>query len=119
MATADDIRGEDDLPREKVLTPEWKSCPAVWVRTVTTAERDQFDDGTLVKRGRNREANLVDLRVRLVILAACDEAGKPIFDETAKTWLGTKSSKVIDRIFGVAQRLCGMTAEDVENAVKN
>lgn len=119
MSIADDIRAENDLPREKVPTPEWKSCPVVWVRTLFAGERDAFEQNTLVKKGKTREANLLGLRARLVVATAQDEARNQLFTESDIPWLNNKSAKVLDRIFTVAQRLSGMTADDVEELVKN
>lgn len=119
MSLADDIKAENDLPREKVDVPEWKSCPAVWIRTLSAGERDAFESGTLQKKGKSREANLLDLRARLVAATACDAGGKPLFTDADVAWLTKKSAKVLDRLFAVAQRLAGMTAADVEDMVKN
>lgn len=124
MSLADDILAADDLPIEEVKTPEWTACPSVWVRTLAAGERDQFESDTLVKSGKSREVNLLRLRARLVAASACGSAelaraGTPIFKPEQVDQLCKKSSKVIDRIFAVAQRLCGMTDEDVTALVKN
>ena len=47
----DNILSASDLAREQVETPEWEPAgvPAVFVRALTAAERDQFEQG-LVER---------------------------------------------------------------------
>jgi hypothetical protein len=107
----------DDLPREKVPCPEW-GCD-VWIRTVGAVEKDMFEEAGLVKRGKNRETNLRNIRARLVILCATDEAGKQLFLPGDVENLGAKSSRVVTRLYDVATRLNAWSDADVEELAKN
>lgn len=115
--TREQILKADDLPRQEVEVPEWGG--AVHVRTLTGAERDEFEGESLQKRGRLREVNLENLRARLCALCIVDADGLRLFNEMDVDKLGGKSAKALDRVFAVAQRMNGFTREDVEELVKN
>jgi len=117
-----DILGAADLPREFVRTPEWAGGDpeaGVYVRTITGAERDEFEQGTLERRGRNIEVNLANIRAKLVAVCAADETGKQIFTEEDVAALGRKSAAPLDRLFSAAQRLSGFNQADIDELAKN
>lgn len=107
----------DDLPRRVVSVPEWGG--EVLVRGLTGAERDQFEAGTLVKRGKDYDVQLTDLRARLVVLSVIDENGERLFDTADVEALSKKSASALNRVFEVAQELSGLTANDVAELEKN
>lgn len=111
--TKKQILSADDLPREKVDVPEWAGY--VWVRTMTGAERDTFEQTLL----EGKKINLKNVRAKLAVLTVVDDAGKRVFDETDMAQLGAKSAAALDRIYAVAQRLNGLTATDAEELAKN
>ena len=115
MLTREAILGADDLPREKVDVPEWGG--AVYVRTMTGAERDKYEAELLATE--DKTARLVNIRARLAGLTVCDEAGKRVFADGDIEALGAKSAAALDRIFPVAMRLNGLSATDVEGLEKN
>jgi len=108
----DGILGADDLPREKLETPEWEpDVPFVWVRGLTGAERDKWDS-SLMERGRdgNRVAKLggKDVRAKFCTMVLVDEEGKQIFALAEAPLLGKKSAVVIERIWRLGRELSGM-----------
>lgn len=105
------------LPIEKLEVPEWGET--VWVRTVTAEERDAFEAASVKGKGKNREANLHNIRARMAALTLCDEAGQPLFTPADAAFLGTQSAKVLGCIYDVATRLNGWSDEDVEELAKN
>lgn len=113
----DQILTKDDLPKRSVMVPEWGVT--VVVRTMTGRERDRFEEETLVKKGRTKEASLADIRARLVQVCACDSDGKQIFEPGDVAALTQKSAKALDRIFAVAKDLSGFSDEDIEDLAKN
>ena len=113
----DAILGASDRKIERVEVPEWGGC--VFVRTLRAFERDAFEASMFKGRGKNRTENLENLRARLVVLAACETGGARLFDDADVKALGDKSAAPLDRVFGAAQRLNGMTTEDVEEMVGN
>lgn len=108
----------DDSEIRAVTVPEWNNV-VVHVRAISGTERDSFEEASLVKKGKTREATLRNIRARLVQLAACHEDGTPLFEPADVEALGKKRAKGLDRIFAVAKELAGLTDEDVEELAKN
>lgn len=103
------------LQREEVYVPEWDA--RVLVTELTAAERDEFEASVITRRGKRRgEFDVVmrGLRAKLVALTVIDEKGNRIFNEADQEALSRVGSHAIDRIFGVAQRLSGLTKEDLD-----
>jgi hypothetical protein len=111
------ILAAEDLKTEDVPVPEWGGT--VRVRTISAKERDAFEDSLSVGEGKARKTNIVNLRAKLVGLCCIDEGGARVFTDADLEALGAKSASVVDRIFSVAQRLNGLTKEDVEALEKN
>lgn len=108
----DAILGADDMETIEVEVPEWGG--SVRLRTLTGGERDKFESDMIDQRGKSNKMNLVNLRARLVALCAVDETGKRMFGDSEITKLGAKRASVLDKLFTAAQKLNGMTQEDVE-----
>lgn len=108
------ILAADDLPKQEVDVPEWGGT--VFVRTMTGAERDEFEASLF---GDDDKRTFSNMRARLASLTMVDEDGSRLFnsDETAE--LGKKSSAALDRVFSAAKDLNKMSGEDVEELVKN
>lgn len=118
LLTRDQILAADDLPRELVEVPEWGG--AVLVRTLTGAERDQFEAQVVEMRGRKiKSLNMANLRARLVSLCVVDEKGERLFTDADVKALGGKSAAALQRVFDVASRLSGLGEEDIEELEKN
>lgn len=117
VLTRDSILGAKDLITEVVRVPEWGGV--VHVRSLTGAERDQFEAAVVEFRGTNADINFKNLRARLVVMTVVDETGARLFSDDDVQAVGSKSGAVLDRVFAVAQRLSGLTRTDVEVLAKN
>lgn len=117
FATRDAIFAVDDRRYEDVYVPEWKVT--VKVRSLTGAERDRFEANSISEKNGNRTLNFRNLRARLVVLTACDEHERPLFRSEDVDMLGGRSAAALQRIFEVAQKLAGITKEDVDEMVGN
>jgi hypothetical protein len=117
LLSKDAILKADDLPRQVVEVPEWGG--SVMVRGLTGSERDKFEASVLVKKGKDYDVKLADLRARLVVLSVIDEAGNRLFDDNDVAELGQKSASALNRVFEAAQRLSGLTDQDIEELEKN
>lgn len=117
LLTRDAILKATDLPHEDVDVPEWGGT--VRVRTLTGAERDQFEASIVELRGKKRKINTANIRAKLVALSVVDEQGNRLFSDADVALLGKKSAAALDRVFAVAQRLSGVTEDDVEELEKN
>ena len=117
ILSRDEILGANDIPREVVEVPEWGG--AVWVYGLTGAERDAFEAETIGEEKKNKRMNFQNLRARLCALAIRDEEGKRVFSRNDVELLGCKSCAGLVRVYDVAQRLSGLTDEDVEQLSGN
>jgi hypothetical protein len=103
--TKDQILAARDLDQEEVEIPSLGG--SVFVRTMTAGERDRWEAAYLKEPGKN-------IRARLAAATVCDEAGQRLFTDADAEALGGKSAIVLDRIFDVAARLCGLSNRDVK-----
>lgn len=123
MRQRDWLQKVDDTVYETVTVPEWPdedgSPSAIRLRSLTSIERDAFEEQSLVRGSKGHELNLRNIRARLVVLSAVTEEGAPLFEPADVIWLAQKNGKAMDRLFEVAQRLSGMRDTDLESLVKN
>ncbi len=112
----DAILDAEDAVRKRVPVPEWRG--AVYVKGLSGAERDSFEQACL-KRRKGKEFDLRGLKALLVARTLVDEDGKRMFPDADVPRLNAKSGRALDRIFKVAQRICGLSDEDVDELAKN
>ena len=117
MLTKDQIFEAKDLVIEKVEVPEWGGD--VFVRGMTGTERDSFESSVIDIRGSSQKVNMSNIRAKLVSLSVCDEKGNRIFEDSDIIELGKKSAFALQRIFDVAQRLSGLSKEEMKALEKN
>jgi hypothetical protein len=115
--TREAILAATDLPKELIDVPEWGG--SVWVRGLTGAERDRFENSVIEQKGRDRSLNLRNVRAKLCALCMVDEEGKRLFADSDIQALGQKSAAALSRVFDAAQRLSGLTREDVKELAEN
>ena len=108
----DDILQADDIKIELVQTPGWGG--EVYVKGLNGAERDKFEGSLVIMRGKDKQMNMTNIRAKLASLTICDEKGKRLFNENDVQALSQKSAAELQRVFVVAQRLSGISDEDVE-----
>lgn len=104
---------------EEVDVPEWGG--SVFVKELSAAERDAFEASMvkLDRKGKVQGHNLANVRARLAVFALCDEDGKRLFGDDEAGILGEMSAAALQRVFEVAQRLSGISNEDMEELEKN
>lgn len=121
--TAKDILNASDIEIELVEVPEWGG--SVWVKGMTGAERDKYEADMFPisvrersdrekKFGESKPLNLTDLRAKLCSMTICNEKGVRLFTEKDIKALTKKSAAGLQRVFVVAQRLSGITDEDIK-----
>lgn len=115
--TRDDVLKASAPKPVQVDVPELGGC--VFVRVLTGAERDRYDAALYDARKPDGSMNLDGFRVRLVMLAACDENGARLFNDTDTKLVGGINSLALMRVFEAAQKVNGLSSESVEDAVKN
>jgi hypothetical protein len=112
------ILGATTLPRERVLVPELGLGEDVFMQGMSGTQRDAFEASLVVTRGRKRDINTQNLRARLVAYCAVDGLGDRIFSDDDVEPLGRIRADLLNRMFTVAQRLSGLTDEDVDELGK-
>lgn len=117
ILTKADILAAPDLPHEDVAVPEWGDDCVVRIRSMTAAERDEWEAAIVSAKGA---VNLPNIRARLVALCAVGGDGARLF-ETAEdiAALGRKAAKPMQRLFDAASRLNALREQDVEELRKN
>jgi hypothetical protein len=107
-----DILDIKDIEIEKVEVPEWGGF--VFVKGMTGMERDTFESSIVQQRGKDARVNMVNIRAKLAAQTICDEEGVRLFNDKDIHALGKKSANALQRVFDVAQKLSGITGDDVE-----
>ncbi len=118
ILSRDKVLGAKTPPRERVELGELEDGGFVLVRGMTGTERDAFEASCIEGRGRKRDVNTKNIRAKLVAFCAIDETGRRVFTDDDATELGTIRADLLDRIFSVAQRLSGMSEQDVDELGK-
>lgn len=113
LLNKDAIAGVVDTTFEVVEVPEWGG--SVRVKSLTATERDAFEASLVAGEGKNRKANLANIRAKLVASCLVDEVGNRLFLDASAgaSVLGAKNGAAMDRIFTVCQRLSGMSPADI------
>ena len=116
LLTRDAILTANDKPTRDVPVPEWGGT--VRVRSISAAERDEFEEQTLAAR---REGRVLPRNVRARMMAACivGEDGQRLFSEDDIEALGDKSVAATDRVYAAVSELNALSEKDVEELAGN
>jgi hypothetical protein len=106
-----------DLTTEVVSVPEWGG--EVLVRRIMGTERDEWEKSRIEGKGRNREVNIANIRASLCALCMVDEQGNRLYDDDSVAALGIKCASALERVFVAAQKMNGLSNDDVEELAKN
>jgi hypothetical protein len=109
----EDILRAPDLKVEPVEV--WGGV--VYVRGMTGAERDSFEASIVSIRGNKQDVSLENIRAKLCVRCVCDETGNRLFADNEADLLSGKSAVELQKLFAVAQRLSGLTTDDVSELV--
>jgi hypothetical protein len=111
------ILGNTNLRSERVEVPEWGG--AVNVRELTGSERDTFEASIVDLQTGAVSDNAENVRAKLVARTVIDDAGERLFTSDDVVELGKLSAAGLSRVYNVAARLSGITAEDLEELEGN
>ena len=117
LLTKEEILKVSDITSEGVAVPEWGGD--VMVFGLTGRECDEYEQSLIDMAGKKNRVNLSDARAKLAVASIRDEKGKWLFTIGNLEQLSKKSAKALDRIVKTAQRLSGLTDDDLEEMVKN
>lgn len=113
----DAILNAKDIKTQEVDVPEWGGI--VLVKSLNGIERDKFEASIYEFKGTNVKYNRDNIRAKLIVQTVVDENLNPVFSIADVEGLGKKSAAALDKVFAVAQKLSGISAEDVEELEKN
>lgn len=112
--TREQILSVDDRREEHVHVPEWGGT--VIVRGLSGTQRDKYEGSLLDSKNRVR---VLDARGKLAQMSIVDQSGQLLFGEEDIKALSRKSAKALSRVVDVAQRLSGLSDEDLEELEGN
>jgi hypothetical protein len=117
ILSKEQILAAQDLETEEVSVPAWGG--SVLVRSLTARERGQLMASIVDQKNNGRTLKLVEVQVRTCAMAIVDANGVRMFGEEDIAKLARKSSGALQLVFEVAQRLSGMSDEQVEELVED
>ncbi len=117
LLSKEQILTAEDRRYETLPVPEWGGD--VRLRSLTGAERDDFEAKSLKGKGQNQSVNVRNIRARLIALCAVDEHGLPLFLPGDVMKLGEKNAAVLARIYDRCADLCGLTEEDLDELTQD
>jgi len=108
------------LPCEPVELTIGPVTKAVWVQGMSGTQRDAWERSLLVGRGKRRDVNTENVRARLAVRCLVDQPnGQRLFTDAEAEILGQLPAAVLNPIFEKAQRLSGVSDEDIDDLKKS
>ena len=112
------ILADRPVQRVKVECPEW-DCH-VWVQQPTNQQQDAWEGQCSSQANADGVVeNFFGLKARLLVICVCDKDGELLFEENDWVALMQQPSAVINRLWRAAQKLAGLSAEDVKEITGN
>lgn len=114
---ADDIFATEDLETKPVPVPEWGRT--VLVKGLTGTERDAWEASLRVRVGDKYVPDSKNMRAKLVGRALVKPDGTRLFRDEQIPQLGTKSAKVLDRLYDIVTEMSGIGEKAEQDAEGN
>lgn len=121
LLTRTDVEQACDFRYEDVPVPEWRPTaaaagdpdPVIRLKTLTVAEHRDFS-----QRIKDVDDDAA-ICAHLLVAAAIDEAGQPVFRPADAPMLLARSAAVVKRVGRVGLKLNGLTRDAAEDLRKN
>jgi hypothetical protein len=113
IVTRDQILSASDRIIEKVEVPEWGGH--LYVRNMTAAERVEYDRWNI---GENGVIDTSGVRIKAVIMCACDEKGVRMFTRENYDALSQRDGAAVIRIFIALTRINGLGQNSLAEAIE-
>lgn len=91
----------------------------VYVRSMTSDERDEWEAGQYQLNGANIVANRKQVRARLILRCLCDADGKRVFGDNDLSMIGGLDARLTDPLYEAAYKINRLSKADVEELEKN
>lgn len=107
------------MPCEPVTITLGGVTKSVWVQGMSGSSRDGWEKSLVVGRGKRREVDTANVRAKLAVRCLVDKpGGTRLFTDAEASLIGSLPASVLNPIFEKAQRLSGVSDEDVEELGK-
>ena len=111
------ILAADDLGLEEVEVPQWGG--SVLVKPLTAKQRGWFTSQLVEHRKGGNVIRLEQIQIRLCAMSIVQENGNRMFSDNELAALAGKSAGALQIVFEAAQRLSGLSDEQVEELQGN
>lgn len=106
------------LPCEPVAITIGSVTKSVWVRGMSGLDRDGWEKSLIVGRGKHTAVDTENVRAKLAVRCLVDEQGDRLFTDKDAALIGELPAAVLNPIYEKAQRLSGVTDDDVAELKK-
>ena len=112
------VLNADDAVTEDVYVPEWGGW--IIIKGMSGQERDDYEAEIVTMTGKGKmQYTPENARAKLVVDTAINPDGSMMFSDKDVFDLGKKSAAALQRAFKVAQKLAGLSDEDMEELLGN
>lgn len=105
---------EARIERELLVVPELGG--AVYVRGMSGKERDKFEEGLRIKKGKHAgQSDLRNFRAQLAVRVIVDDQGERLLNDGDVEIIGRLPAGVLDRILAKCNELSGKAEEEIDD----
>jgi len=102
------------IEREALIVPELGGL--IYVRGMSGKERDKFEEGLRVKKGKRvGQSDLRNFRALLAVRVIVDEKGERLLNDGDAELIGAMPAGVLDRIIAKCTELSGKAEEEIDD----
>ena len=102
------------IEREALVVPELGGL--IYVRGMSGKERDKFEEGLRVKKGKRvGQSDLRNFRALLAVRVIVDEKGERLLNDGDAELIGAMPAGVLDRIIAKCTELSGKAEEEIDD----
>lgn len=91
----------------------------LFMKGMSGAQRDKWESALIVGRGKKRRVDTANVRAKLVVQTLVWENGERVFMDSDADTVGGWPVRVLNPLYEVAQRLSGVSDEDVDELEKS
>lgn len=113
----DQIFAINDYKIERVDVPEWGGH--VYVKVITAKQREVWENTVVTGSKEEGALTSCELRILLVLMSCCDEAGNLLFTVNDFEALKAKSIVAFDRIYEASCKFNVVTRASIEDEKKD
>lgn len=118
MLTKEQILAANDLETVPVDVPEWGG--EVLISMMSGSARDEYEQSLFkFQSDGTAKPDYTNSRAKLLAVCLVDENGNRLFTSKEIEILGKKNSKVLDKLYAVADQLNAVSVDGIKDQAKN